>query len=108
MITECYGAKLKDQLTVEAYVNLLGHWGRGVCVGGLAHKLGAQVLSHQPRVGQGVGHGVVVAELVGAVVDAALPPPGEAGPGAASSHLANHCQAIPNLLAVIKAFLFSC
>ena len=32
---------MKDQLTVEAYVNLLGHWGRGVCVGGLAHKLGA-------------------------------------------------------------------
>ena len=87
-------------------MNLLGHWGCGVCVGGLAHKLGTQVLSHQPRVGQGVGHSVVVAELVGAVIDAALPPPGDTGPGAAASHLTNHCQVIPNLLAVIKAFLF--
>ena len=104
MITLCCANKIKDQLTVEADVNLLGHGGCGVCVGGLAHKLGAQVLPHQPRVGHGVGHGVVVADLEGAVVDASLPPPGDAGPGAATSDLANHCQVIPNLLARIKAF----
>ena len=72
-LPEC---NLDCELTVETDVDLLGD-GRGVVgVGCLADEFCSEVFPLEAAVGHGVDHGAVAGELVGAVVDPSLPPPG--------------------------------
>ena len=78
-------------------MDLPGDWRGGVCVGALTDKLGPEVLPPQVVVLHGVHHRPVGRQVVGAVVDAALLPPGDAGAGGAPGDLADNDQVVANL-----------